>query len=462
MGRLVPTRVRARGDIRMNRSQRRIGVGVLLCALLLAVGGGAWLYSGDSRAVSKLAQLRREFRQRQAAVAGLPSNATARQIAAARADFESWQHQARGLCLEMAAARPGTRAEATALFTAAGYWPETPEGRAAHEQLLRTAATADIHDWATALNDVRINREREPEHWRPLAARVMQRVEEQPDHPDAAWLLCKAAGLVAPDHYAESIPPEFSAIADRIRDRYAASQGLANFCEQVGGMGNAPAWAPAFEPHVRRILERNQDRFVRCAATFALASIVRAGGVERQAEARRMFEAFLTEFDGKTRYPAQSVEQLNRQFAQRILKSMAAHGLGAPALATEGVDLEGRSMALVDYRGKVVLLSFWATWCGPCMQAIPHEKELLTHFSPEQFAIVGVNGDQDPAVALEAVSKHGMTWRSFRDGLSIADDWHVEAWPTFYLLDAEGHVVQQWEGLPPPHTLQASIREAVQ
>jgi thiol-disulfide isomerase/thioredoxin len=441
----------------MSWKRRRYGAVVVLCALMLAIAGGVWLYTSDSRAVAKLADLRRELKQRQASVGELPSSAPPQQIAAAQAEFESWQQEARESCQQMAAARPGTRAEAMALFMAAGLWPETPQGRSAHEQLLRTAATSDIHDWAMALDAARIKREHDWERWRPLSAKLIRRVEEQPDHPDAAWLLCKAAVLVAPEQYAESTPPEFVAIADRIRDRYAASEGLANFCEQVGGMGDAPSWAPPFEPHVRRILEHNRDRYVRCAAAFALASIVSAGGVERQAEAQQLLEAFLSEFDGETSYPAQSVEQLNRGIAQRILDSMEIHGLGAPALATAGTDLEGRPLALVDYRGKVVLLSFWATWCGPCMQAIPHEKELLTHFPPEQFAIVGVNGDREPAVARDAVAKHGITWRSFPDGLSIANDWHVNAWPTFFLLDAEGQIVQRWTGLPPPEKLRASV-----
>lgn len=201
-------------------------------------------------------------------------------------------------------------------------------------------------------------------------------------------------------------------------------------------------------------------------AKFNLASIVRAGGIERQAEAEKLFSEFLVEFDGQTEYPAQGVEIGNRKTAQRILTGMRQHGLGKPAIDTVGVGLDGQPMALADYRGKVVLLSFWATWCGPCIQAIPHEKELLDHFGNENFAIVGVNGDsQNPDRALDAVKEHGITWRSFQNkranDSSIERSWHVGGWPTFYLVDTSGRIAKAWQGMPSQSTMRATIKELI-
>ncbi|WP_162275915.1 TlpA family protein disulfide reductase [Roseimaritima ulvae] len=122
-------------------------------------------------------------------------------------------------------------------------------------------------------------------------------------------------------------------------------------------------------------LDVNQDRFVLCSAHFALATIVRSGGIERQS-------------------------------ALRELRVIAEHGLGKTAPKTEGVDLDGNAISLSDYRGRVVLLSFWATWYGPCLRAIPHERELVERFDSKNFAILGMNADDDADEANAAVKKH--------------------------------------------------------
>jgi thiol-disulfide isomerase/thioredoxin len=107
----------------------------------------------------------------------------------------------------------------------------------------------------------------------------------------------------------------------------------------------------------------------------------------------------------------------------------------------EGEDMDGRKLKLSDYRGKVVALVFWATWCGPCMGMVPHERELVKRLEGKPFVLLGVNGDDDRALAKSVMGSERMTWRSWWNGGktgSIVTKWGILSWPTVYIVDARG------------------------
>ena len=116
-------------------------------------------------------------------------------------------------------------------------------------------------------------------------------------------------------------------------------------------------------------------------------------------------------------------------------------GKSAPEIA--GEDLAGVPFKLSDSRGKVTMLLFWASWCGPCMAAVPREKKIVERFKGRPFTLVGVNGDDDPVAAKKAITMAEIPWRSFRDAKSagvrtISGQYNVHGWPTVYVLDRKG------------------------
>ncbi len=119
--------------------------------------------------------------------------------------------------------------------------------------------------------------------------------------------------------------------------------------------------------------------------------------------------------------------------------------VGKTAPEIKGEDIDGKPMRLSEFRGKVVVVVFWATWCGPCMQCIPAEKELVRRLQGRPFVLLGVNGDPDRAKLRERLTKDPLPWRSWWDGLPdgakgsrIAEAWNVTGWPTVYVLGPHG------------------------
>jgi peroxiredoxin len=120
--------------------------------------------------------------------------------------------------------------------------------------------------------------------------------------------------------------------------------------------------------------------------------------------------------------------------------------VGKTAPPTTGEDLGGHPLRLSDYRGKVVVLTFSADWCGICRSQYPYYRLMQELYENWPFAILGVEaGARETVAGLKA--QHGLTYRSWWDNPRteggrgpIASAWNVHGWPTTYVLDANGVV----------------------
>lgn len=121
--------------------------------------------------------------------------------------------------------------------------------------------------------------------------------------------------------------------------------------------------------------------------------------------------------------------------------------------------LEGKPLSLADYKNKVVLLNFWATWCGPCRAEIPDLVQLQNKYK-DQLQILGLVVDDDDQQAIKNfVDEFGINYPV----ALVTNELRVEyggiaALPTSFLLDAQGRVVQKHEGLHDPVLYEVEIR----
>ena len=121
---------------------------------------------------------------------------------------------------------------------------------------------------------------------------------------------------------------------------------------------------------------------------------------------------------------------------------------GLEALEIVGTDLKGDELKLSDYRGKVVLLSFWGNWCPPCKALFPHERSLTRTLADKPFTIIGVNSARKTEIYETVCEPKNLTWPNFADRQSesrISKDWRVKIWPTTYLIDKDGII--RYKGL---------------
>ena len=130
----------------------------------------------------------------------------------------------------------------------------------------------------------------------------------------------------------------------------------------------------------------------------------------------------------------------------------------APAFALR--DLEGKVVRLADYKGKVVLVDFWATWCGPCRRELPHLKALQDRFGRQGFVVLGISVDHQGQDRVRTfVKRNGVTWPTLlADATVLADYGDVRAIPTKFVIDRDGRVADRMLGYAAEKDLEAAIR----
>jgi peroxiredoxin len=118
------------------------------------------------------------------------------------------------------------------------------------------------------------------------------------------------------------------------------------------------------------------------------------------------------------------------------------------AAALSGPALDGKTLSLSGFAGKVVLVDFWATWCDPCREEIPDLVKLRDKLKDKGFEVLGVSMDEDGAKAVKKfTAKQPISYPvALNGGERPPQGWVVPGLPTAYLIGREGQVLKRWFG----------------
>lgn len=167
------------------------------------------------------------------------------------------------------------------------------------------------------------------------------------------------------------------------------------------------------------------------------ADLLEAAGFE--AESAAALEAFLPEI-------AKSGEPIAKRKAKEIAAVLRRLKLIGSPMELAGKTMDGKPFAISELKGKVVLVDFWATWCGPCVAAMPELKKAYAAYKDKGFEIVGVSHDRDRAALEGYLKSNEIGWITLHDpeenGRPAASEaYGIRAIPTMFLISTDGKVL---------------------
>ncbi len=200
------------------------------------------------------------------------------------------------------------------------------------------------------------------------------------------------------------------------------------------------------DKYYRDIIDLKMNLYKETKGSLALFFLLTREGVGINSGLYSLHEQqeFLALADKETRasyyYQAYKKELANKMLLQP--------GMTAPVFSLK--NNVGEEISLLDYRGKYVLIDFWAYYCAPCIKAFPKMQDLLAQYADKGFEILSISTDLDDKKWRQALEKHKNTWPQLIDKVHPKDDsitlitdelYHISSIPTYFLIDDKGKIV---------------------
>jgi peroxiredoxin len=141
-------------------------------------------------------------------------------------------------------------------------------------------------------------------------------------------------------------------------------------------------------------------------------------------------------------------------------EEMSMIGMEAPDFTLS--DPSGNPVHLRDLRGKVVVVDFWATWCGPCRALMPHIQKMHEQLATKGLVVLGLDVGEDAATVAKFSKTESYTFRLLLDAEpQVTSRYFVQAYPTTFVIDRAGRIAFRDMGSGKPTDLQAAVEKAL-
>jgi DsbE subfamily thiol:disulfide oxidoreductase len=121
--------------------------------------------------------------------------------------------------------------------------------------------------------------------------------------------------------------------------------------------------------------------------------------------------------------------------------------IGEPAPEFTLTDLNGKMVSLREYKGRYVILNFWATWCPSCVSEMPFLQEIYNKEKDKGITVIGIDYNEDQEKVKKFLSKYGITFTILMDNnLKVSKDYGVVGLPVTFLIDSEGRIKKKFRG----------------